>query len=182
MMPSAAWEYCTTSVRNGLFPFVRGIVNNIGQTRQHRYLRIHTNILQELFWGITLALPVCTVLSQSEKRFVVRRKRPTYLLHRIFWWYVILVLVGELMLEPLSLLFMTTYPTVKSQEYTWMNQVLIALSVAIIRSICMSVGLYLGQSFFPIALTGSIATGMSRPLFGEGWRIVVVATFQIFLI
>jgi hypothetical protein len=178
-MPSAAWEYCTSSVRNGLFPFVRGIVNNIGQTRQHRYLRIHTNIVQELFWGITLALPVCTVLSQLEKRFVVRRKRPTHLLHRIFWWYFIFVLVGELMLEPLSLLFVTTYtvvseksspsiPTVKSQEYTWMNQVSIALLVAILRSICMSVGLYLGQSFFPIALTGSIATGRSRLLFGGG--------------
>jgi hypothetical protein len=105
--------------------------------------------------GLFLALPMCGLLSQWEKRLVVRRSTtPTLAPCRIAWWPFLFASVDKLCLEPLSFL----HP--KNCSIDLAGHAGTALMALVIRATFMLTGLYLGQSFFPLALTGSIATGM----------------------
>ena len=124
-------------------------------TAIHHYrCTIWGHLLSELTVGFLLALPLCGALSQMEKRLVVHRRiHPSLVTCRIFWWPFIFSSVEKLMLEPLVLLF------AKTCSFEVSLQVAPSLIVMTIRTTLMFTGLYLGQSFFPLALTGSIATG-----------------------
>lgn len=109
--------------------------------------------------GLFFALPLCGAISQLEKRLVVRRRQipPALVPCRMAWWPFIFASVEKFVFEPLSFLYTRTY-AVDSTGHA--STALVAL---LIRAAFMLTGLYLGQSFFPLALTGSIATGMWSP-------------------
>jgi hypothetical protein len=117
--------------------------------------------------GLFLALPLCAALSQWEKRLVVRRPiSPALVPCRIAWWPFVFASVDKLLLEPLSFLYSKTCSVefggdLSTALTAFMIRLTCMMSMSfMIRLTCMMTGLYLGQSFFPLALTGSIATGM----------------------
>lgn len=105
--------------------------------------------LSELAFGVVLVVPTCLLAALLTKRFVISTHRSNFTSALLF------VLVGDL------LLFLWLPPSLEclSDVSPERNQAVCLLTA--IRLLCVYVGAYIGQSFVPIALTGSIACGKS---------------------
>jgi hypothetical protein len=145
-----------------------------------RILATRWTIANELLWGFILVLPVCVILSQCTKRFVISRK--PYFFSWKAWSALVFTVVGDLLLEvwllalaclPLSpddiddtsqwKFFFRRWGFQCAPPLTQQEEILLGPGSSVlllgIRLLFMSVGAYIGQSFVPVALTGSIATG-----------------------
>jgi dephospho-CoA kinase len=116
----------------------------------------------ELICGFFLTLPICIIYSQCEKRYLVRSKQPIkYIkIYRIIGWSLLLqlfIVVGYLFDQGIFPIYSTTTTILSQQSMSQINPMLLNL----IRMVFILIGIYLGQSFCPIAITGSIATGKS---------------------
>lgn len=135
-------------------------------------------IAEAVLWGFLLVLPVCVLLSQFTKRLVVRRK-PSFLSYNL-WSSLVFSIVGDLLLEVWirsASCISYSLDHENTEELNWLirswgiqcastsvhkGELPLGSAVVLllgIRLLFMSVGVYIGQSFMPIALTGSIATG-----------------------
>ena len=116
--------------------------------------------LIELVCGILFALPLLFVISHIEKRFIVRMKRTgkIILCCRVISWTILLHFIGNTIL---SLMISPMKSDFSNESKSDNVATSVYVSVKLFRLICMLTGHYLGQLFFPIALTGSIATGAS---------------------
>jgi dephospho-CoA kinase len=112
------------------------------------------SIVAEFVFNVIIIFPICIVYGNCEKRWLVRSKQPIkYIkMYRIFGWSLLQLLVlGYLFDQRIVLLNKT------SMSQQSMNNLLLKL----VRQFFILIGIYVGQSFCPIAITGSIATGKS---------------------
>ena len=109
--------------------------------------------MSELVLGIVGAIPFSFMIALATKRFVLILARRFGI---ILASAVLVFLVGDFLLDA----FVPSLDCLSSgRGMDEQNQALCV--VVMIRGLCVFVGTYLGQSFVPIALTGSIATGKS---------------------
>jgi dephospho-CoA kinase len=131
--------------------------------------------MSELVLGIVAAIPFSFLISLATKRFVLILARRFGL---ILASAVLSFLVGDFLLD----LFVPSLDCLSSgRGMDEQNQALCV--VVVIRVLCVYVGTYLGQSFVPVALTGSIATGKSTVakmmLENESLPFIIIDTDQI---
>lgn len=104
----------------------------------------------ELIIGLIVVVPICMLVSICSKRFVVGTHRSKMTSALLF------VVVGDLLLD-------AWLPSSECLSLTsaFATENHIVCLVVAIRLICVYVGTYIGESFVPVALTGSIGTGKS---------------------
>lgn len=145
-------------------------------------------LVEELFMGLLLVFPLSVCIAFFTIRVACFGKRPTWVRSDI-WTTIIVTLVGDIFLELLlpSLQCLPSQPLLHdpmSDEsfahsyFIWLAQSwgfwcpqeldrseLLSTdavgTLLTVRLIFMCLGIYLGESWVPVALTGSIATGKS---------------------
>ena len=105
-------------------------------------------LFQELLTDFLLILPIVSIGSQCEKRYLVRCKQPITFCkaYRIFC---------------LILLFFCIHKCLPRTTRKTEDHVTIRLLFNLMQYCFIILGIYLGQAYCPIAITGSIATGKS---------------------
>lgn len=156
--------------------------------------------------GLLIVLPVCTILSLLSKQLVVRVKPSSWRLKA--WSALIIVLVGDMLLEAWMRSISASCHFLNSEvpaspDYDGVTEFALhaflrswgyqcasplvkyddrfvgMLLFGMFRLFCMAAGTYIGQSFAPVALTGSIATGMLCHLIGPSQVLHLLTVFLL---
>jgi dephospho-CoA kinase len=105
-------------------------------------------LFQELLIELFLTLPLFSIISQCEKRFLVHCKQP------MAYGKIYRIMSGLLLF--LSIHKCLPRTTIKTEDHE-----IIRIVFYLLRNGFIIMGIHLGQAFCPVAITGSIATGKS---------------------